>query len=164
MEAGKVFGEVPFPLLFLPNANQTYAYQRLAFNMMNFMEFVSDEYVSINIQQYFFGFFFNRIPLFKKLKLREVVSFKLLWGRLTDGNDPNLNEELIKFPTFEDGSPSTFSLEEKPYIEGSIGVSNIFKLLRVDFVKRMTYLDHPFVPNLFGVKGLGIRARARIEF
>lgn len=170
-EAGKVFGKIPFPLLFLPNANQTYAYQRLAYNMMNFLEFVNDEYTSISVQHYFFGYFFNRIPLFKKLKWREVVSAKVLWGRLTDGNNPDKNDDLFLLPTRQgpdidpsDVEQSTFNLDGKAYVEASVGITNIFKVLRVDLVKRFTHLDNPNVVNIFGVKGLGLRVRARIEF
>lgn len=165
VEAGKIFGdEIPYILLHLPQANQTYAYQLKSYNMMNFMEFISDEFVSLNATHFFNGFFFNKIPLFKKLKFREVISLKMLYGRLTDPNNPELNSALVQLPTNEDGTPATFLFGDEPYIEASIGVSNIFKVVRLDLVKRMTYLDNPNIPQLWGVKGLGVRVRFKFEF
>ena len=131
---------------------------------MNFLEFSSDEYFTWNLEHYFNGFFFNKIPLFRKLKLREVVSVKGLYGRLTDKNNPNVDPSLIQFVKDENGDPITYTLEDKPYIEASIGISNIFKFLRVDLVRRMTYLDQPNVPSLWGVNGLAIRGRFHVEF
>jgi hypothetical protein len=176
-EIGKIIGKgLPYTLLHIPRANQTLLYQIRAFNMMNFLEFASDEYAKINFRHYFNGFFFNRIPLFKKLKLREVMTLKMIYGGLTDGNDPNKNPGLIQFTNEldengepildENGNPQkeTFTLSDKPYIEGSVGILNIFKVLRVDLVKRFTYLDNPNLPSMFGVKGLGIRARVYVEF
>ncbi len=164
-EVGKTFGEgIPYILLFIPRANQTFSYQHRAYNMMNFLEFVSDEFVSINVRHYFNGFFFNKIPLLRKLKLREVATFKGLWGGLTDANNPQIHPGLIQFSQDENGQPLTFTLEDKPYMEASVGVSNIFKVLRVDLVKRLTYLDLPDTPQLWGVDGLGLRARAVLEF
>ncbi len=167
LEAGKVFGDdIPYLLMNLPRANQTYSYQTYSYNMMNFLEFVSDEYVSFNVRYFMNGFIFNKIPLIKRLKLREIVSFKLLYGRISDSNNPNLeeNDHLIELPLDENGMTSTFTLEDKPYMEGSVGITNIFKVLTLDLVKRMTYLDLPNQANLFGVKGLGIRFRFGLEF
>ena len=165
VEGGKIFGDrLPYFLLHLPRANQSYAYQIFAFNLVNFLEFSSDEYFTWNLEHYFNGFFFNRIPLFRKLKLREVVSFKGIYGRLTDKNNPNIDPSLIQFAQDENGVPISRSLEEKPYIEAGIGITNIFKFLRVDLVRRMTYLDEPNVPRLFGVDGLAIRGRFHVEF
>lgn len=165
LEAGKIFGkEIPYVLLHIPRANQSYTLQRRSFNMMNFLEFASDEYVKLNFRHYFNGFFFNRIPLLKKLKLREVITFKSIYGGLSDDNDPTKNPQLIQYTTTEDGTQETFSLRDKPYMEASVGILNIFKVLRVDFIKRLTYLDNPNIPSLWGVKGLGIRGRIYVEF
>ncbi|MFA9389546.1 MAG: DUF5686 family protein [Prolixibacteraceae bacterium] len=157
-ELGKIYGTVDYPLLTIHRANQTYAYQLASYNLMNFLEFVSDQYVSVNIDHYFNGFFFNKIPVLKNLKLREVVSAKVLYGSISDRNNPALNSDLFMFPTDQDGSTTTFSLERKPYVEVSAGITNIFKFLRVDVVKRLTYLDNPTVNNI------GIRARFRFDF
>lgn len=165
LEGGKVFGSVPFPLLNLPQANQSFFLQEASFNMMNFMEFLSDEYTSLKVTHYFNGFIFNKLPLFKRLKLREVVSLKALYGNLTSDNNPDLNPELYRFPTAPDGTPSTFPFEKGvPYVEASVGIMNLFKLFRVEFLQRVTYLDNPNIPSLFGVKGLGIRAKGKVDF
>ncbi|MEL7021860.1 MAG: DUF5686 family protein, partial [Bacteroidota bacterium] len=165
VEGGKTWGTgIPYLLLHLPRANQTYAYQPESYNMMNFLEFASDEYVTLKMQHYFNGLFFNRIPLLKRLKLREVISFKGIYGRLTDANNPNLNPNLIQFITNEAGDPETYTLEQKPYMEFSAGIYNIFKIGRIDLIKRLTYLDHPNVPALFGRKGWGIRFRVEGSF
>eukprot|EP01137_Pigoraptor_chileana_P007355 Opistho-2@52831 len=158
VEGGYIAGKVPFPLLGIHRANQTYAYQLNSYNLMNFLEFVSDHYASINIDHNFNGFFFNKMPLINKLKLREMVSFKALFGGLRDENNPTLNQNLYQLPKYEAGSQRTYALGNAPYLEGSVGVGNIFKLLRVDVVKRFNYLDHPEVSEW------GIRARVKLDF
>lgn len=165
IEGGKTWGEgIPYLLLHLPRANQTYAYQPEAYNMMNFLEFASDEYVSLKMQHYFNGLFFNRIPLIKRLKLREVLTFKGIYGRLSDANNPNVNPNLIQFIANDAGDPETYTLENEPYMEISMGIYNIFKIGRIDAIKRLTYLDNPNVPALFGGKGWGIRFRIEASF
>ncbi|RYY22963.1 MAG: carboxypeptidase-like regulatory domain-containing protein [Chitinophagaceae bacterium] len=157
-EGGYTFGKVPYPLLNIHRANQTYAYQFNSFNMMNFMEFVSDRYTSVNMEYFLNGLIFNKIPLIKKLKLREVASFKFLYGGMRDENNPAVNPNTVRFPTDDQGIPTTFTLNGKPYMEASVGVGNIFKLLRIDVVKRLSYLEHPNVPEW------GIRGRVRFDF
>jgi hypothetical protein len=159
LEGGYIFGRVPFPLLDIHRANQSYAYQLNAYNLMNFMEFVSDHYGALNIDQNFGGFFFNKIPLLKKLKLREVGSAKILFGGVRDENNPYKTPGLFKFPTYPlTTTPSTYFLGDRPYIEVSAGIGNIFKIIRVDYVRRLTYLSHPFVDQW------GIRVRTKFEF
>jgi len=145
MEAGKTFGKVPYPLLEIHNANQTYYYQSTAYNLMNFLEFVSDSYVSINIDHCFNGFIFNKIPLVKQLGLREVITLKVLYGGLSKKNNPEFNTSMMKFPVNSDGVTTTFALGNEPYVEVGFAIANIFKFVRVDFVQRLTYLDHPNV-------------------
>jgi hypothetical protein len=164
LEGGKMFGQVPYNLMFLPRANQTYSYQTFSYNMMNFLEFVSDQYVSFNGLYYMNGYLLNKIPLIRKLKLREVFTFKLLYGKVSDKNNPSIHPELIQFPTDDFGNTLTFNLINEPYMEGSVGIANIFKVLSVDLVQRFNYLDNPNIPVLFGVKGLGIRFRMGLEF
>ena len=125
---------------------------------MNFLEFVSDQYVSLNIDHCFNGFFFNKVPLFKKLKLREVVACKLLYGSVTSKNDPKNNPSLYRFPTQEDGTPITYTLESEPYIEASAGISNIANFLRIDVVKRFSYLNHE------NVSSIGLRMKIKLDF
>ena len=157
LEGGYLSGKVPFPLLTIHRANQTYTYQLNSYNLMNFLEFVSDHYASVNIDHYFNGFIFNKIPLLKKLKWREVITGKLLMGGLRNENNPEKDPEQLKFPV-TDGVTSTFSLSQAPYIEVSAGIANIFKLLRVDVVKRLSYLDHANVPQW------GVRGRIKFDF
>lgn len=158
LQGGYIFGQVPFPLLIIHRANQTYAYQVNSYNLMNFLEFVSDRYASLNIDHSFNGFFFNKIPLLKALKWREAVSFKALYGGLRDQNDPKLNPSLYQFPVDAQGVPYTYSLNKKPYLEASVGVANVLKFFRIDLVKRINYLDHP------NVSQWGIRGRATFDF
>lgn len=158
IEGGKIFGQVPYPLLNIFRANQTYAYDLYSYNLMNFLEFVSDRYVAVNIDQHFMGFFFNKIPLLQKLKWREVASFKAIYGQLSNTNNPNLHPDLYQFPVRADGRPITYTLGNTPYVEGSVGVENIFKFIRVDYVRRFNYLDHP------DVSSNGIRVRVKLDF
>lgn len=158
-EGGYIFGKnIPFPLLMIHRANQTYAYQLNSYNLMNFLEFVSDHYASIDVQYYLNGFLFNKIPLLKKLKLREVVSVKALIGGLRDENNPDGQASVFRFPVDDQDKSISYGLGRTPYVEGSFGVANIFKLLRLDLVKRFNYLNHP------GVSEWGIRARFRVDF
>jgi hypothetical protein len=158
LEGGRIFGTVPYPLLDIHRANQTYAYVIDSYNLMNFLEFVSDRYASINIDQHFGGFFFNKVPLFKKLKWRETASFKALYGGLGNNNNPTLNSSVYQFPTDGNGVPITYALGNKPYMEASVGVENIFKFIRVDLVKRLSYLDHP------DVAPFGVRVKIKFDF
>lgn len=150
-EAGKIFGKVPYPLLFVHRANQTYAYQKNSYNLMNFLEFVSDRYVSLNVDHSFNGFIFNKVPLLKKLKIRELITCKVLYGRVYNSNNPEYQSDLFLFPADNARVPLTYTFDNKPYVEGSLGVSNIFRILRVDFIKRFTYLDNPNVAD-FGIR------------
>lgn len=157
LDGGYLIGKVPFALADIHHANQTYAYQPNSYNLMNFLEFVSDHYASANIDHYFNGFFFNKIPLLKKLKWREVIEAKILYGGLRAENNPDKNPGQVKFP-LTNGRPGTYTLDSQPYIEAGFAIANIFKLVRVDFIKRFTYLNHPDIPTW------GIRARAKFDF
>ena len=144
-EAGKIIGKVPYPLLYIHRANQTYSYQKNSYSMMNFLEFVSDQYASINVEYCLNGFILNKVPLVKKLKLRELVTCKVLYGGLSKTNNPDYQNDLFKFPTDINGIPVTYTLKSQPYVEAGIGVSNILKIFRVDLVKRFTYRNNPYV-------------------
>jgi len=157
LDGGYLIGKVPFALAEISHANQTYAYQLASYNLMNFMEFISDHYGSIMVDHYFNGFFFNKIPLLKKLKWREVIEAKVLWSGLRDENNPLKNPDQVKFP-LTNGLTETFSMNQTPYLEAGFAVANIFKLIRVDFIKRFTYLNHPEIPTW------GIRARTKFDF
>jgi len=124
---------------------------------MNFLEFVSDRYVSLNIDHCFNGFILNKVPLLKKLKLREIITCKILYGDLGRNNNPDYNDDLFRFPVSLSNVPLTYTLGEKPYIEASIGLSNIFRIFRVDLIKRFTYLNNP------GISDLGFRIQFRLD-
>lgn len=157
-EVGKLFGQVPYPLLFIHRANQTYAYQLQSYNLMNFLEFVTDEYQSVNVDHNFNGFFFNKIPLLKRLKWRELIAIKALWGQVSDQNNPDHNSDVYKQPVQADGTPITYSIGDRPYIEGSVGIGNILKFFRVDLIRRFTYLEHPNTVKY------GVRVRVKFDF
>ena len=152
VKAGKFLDKVPFPLLILPNTNQSITIQPEAFHMMNALEFVTDQYVSFNATYYLKGWILNRIPGIKWLRLREVLSFNMIYGGLTDKNNPTLTPGLFLLP---DG---TQPLGSTPYMECSVGLENIFKILRIDYYRRLTYLDHP------DIKKGGIRIALRFTF
>jgi hypothetical protein len=157
-EAGKIFGKVPYPLLNIPQANQTYSYQIESYNMMNFLEFVSDRYTSLLIDHSFNGFFFNKFFLTKHLNLKEVLTCKILYGGLSKENDPTQQSDLFQLPVEKNGIPITYTIGKTPYIEGSVGIGNIFKFFRIDLVKRFTYLNNP------NVSSLGLRMRFKFDF
>ena len=145
-EGGKFFGLVPYPLLELHRGNNTYYFDESAFNMMNLYEFVSDQYVSAYATHHFQGFFFNHFPLLRRLKLREVASIKGVIGSISDKN----RAELL--------FPDQLYTLSKPYVEVSVGIENILKVLRIDYVQRLTYLDHP------GIAKSGFRASFNFSF
>jgi hypothetical protein len=158
VEFNKLWGDVPYPLLNVLRANQTYSYQLYSYNLMNFLEFVTDRHISLNLQYFFNGYILNKIPLIKHLKLRLIATFKGVYGDLRDVNNPDINPNAMLFPTDLDGNTSTFSLKSKPYMETSIGIGNIFKFFRVDLVKRLSYLNNP------NVREYGIRVRFKFDF
>jgi hypothetical protein len=149
LDAGYLAGILPFPLLIIPPANRSYFYSFNSYNLMNIQEFVADHYAGVDIDHYFNGFFFNKIPLLKKLRLREVIGAKILYGGLRSENNPNDNPNQMLFPTTNEVT-STFALTGQPYVEASVGIYNIFSFIRIDFIKRFTYLYHPNV-STFGL-------------
>jgi len=146
VDAGKIFGKVPYPLLQLHEGNETYAFDRYAFNMMNYYEFASDQYVSLYYEHHFQGFFLNHFPLLRRLKWREVATAKYLIGSIS-----NENMQVLQFPV-------GLGEVSKPYMEVSVGVENIFKVIRVDALWRLTHLDNP------NIQPFGIRVGLQIIF
>lgn len=140
VEAGTLWGSLPFPLLFIHSGNQSYYLDEKAFNSMNFFEFVSDKYVQCMVTHHFDGLFFNKVPLFRKLKWREVAHFNAVWGSLSNAH----LQEMQLMPIMN-------SLERIPFMELGVGVENIFKFLRVDVLWRLTYRNNPDV-SIFGVR------------
>jgi len=137
LEVGKVFGIVPYPLLVLHPGNESYFYDQLSYNLMNYFEFVSDQYVSLLLSHHFDGFFLNKIPLMRKLKWREVV-----WGHSVIGQLSADNRAIFVPPK---GKPRYFYDLKYPYTEIGAGVENILKIFRVDVVWRLNYLNHNYV-------------------
>lgn len=158
--AGAQWNRVPFPLLIMPAANNSYIIQRNMFNMINNMEFINDRFVSLDVQWDLSGKLLNRIPLIKRLKWREVIGFKALYGHLTDKNNPNMRPEandLYEFPS-RNGNTTSFVMGNTPYMELNVGLHNIFKILRVDYVRRLNY------HNLPNVKKNGVRLSLQFDF
>lgn len=156
-DAGYLGGTLPFPLLTIHPGNTSYFYAEHAFNLMSIGEFVSDHYAGINIDHFFNGFFFNKVPGLKRLRLREVIAGKILYGGLRDENNPDINPSQMRFPLTK-GVVSTYSLGGQPYVECSIGIYNIFSIFRLDLVKRLTYLNHP------NVSSTGLRISSKFNF
>lgn len=153
LKGGAEWNTVPFPLLILPEANLSYITQRETFCLINNMEFLNDRFASLSLSYDMNGKLFNRIPLLKKLKWREMIRFRTLWGTLTDKNNPfkNNNPDLFLFP-MRDGQYTSHVMDPKiPYMEASVGVYNIFKLLHVEYVHRLTYRDNPGI-NKWGIR------------
>ncbi len=145
LEGGQVFGTASYPFLEIHRANRSYFFDDSGFNLMNFLEFVSDRYAMLHINHDFEGILFNRIPLIKKFRFREGVTLKVLYGSLGAKNIPTASNGLQAFPTDAEKRPLTQALSKMPYVEASAGVGNIFNFLRIDYVWRLTYKDLPNV-------------------
>lgn len=135
---GRIFGTVPYPLMEIHSGNDTYMYDQFAFNLMNYFEFVSDYWVQFRYEHHFEGFFFNKIPGFSKLKWREVIGVRGVWGGISD-----YNKAYMRLPenTKELRDPVTGI--QIPYIEMNVGIENIFNILRIDFLYRFTHRREP---------------------
>ena len=168
LKGGVQWNKVPFPMLFTPQSNLSYFVQfdSWSFNMLRNMEFLNDRYVSLLVNWSFDGKILNRIPLLKKLKLREYVGFKMLYGHLTDRNNPFIqtnDNDLFRFPT-RDGYQTSFVMGNKPYMELSVGISNIFKVLTIQYVRRLNYTDMPAVPGGDKLHKNGVRFAVDFKF
>lgn len=157
-KGGVQWNQVPFPLLIMPETNLSYLVQNYTFEAINNMEFPMDRFASLYLDWDMNGKIFNRIPLLRQLKWREWVSVRCLWGGLSDKNNPLLAEHagsslLMYFP---DGC---YVIDpHHPYWEITLGVHNIFKLLQVEYVRRMNYNDLPTAHKH------GVRFRIKLSF
>lgn len=157
-KGGIQWNKVPFPLLIMPAANLSYIISDETFNLINNMEFLNDRYASLDISWDLNGKIFNRIPLLKKLKWREWLGIKCLWGTLTDKNNPTLAANagdgmLMEFP---EGS---YIMDSKhPYIELIAGIHNIFKIIHIQYVHRLNYNHLPTATKN------GVRLMMRLTF
>ncbi|MBO4672981.1 MAG: carboxypeptidase-like regulatory domain-containing protein [Bacteroidaceae bacterium] len=167
VKAGAQWNKVPFPLLIHPAANASYIIEDNTFYLISNLEFLNDRYASLLAEWDLNGWLFNRIPLLKKLKWRECIGVNVLWGQLTDRNNPSTlnysDPDLFYFPGHfhADGTyeQNTVRMDErKPYMEWRIGIHNIFKLIEIDYVRRLTYLNNP------NTNRWGIRFKVRMTF
>jgi hypothetical protein len=130
-ETGKIFGEVPLGLMGIIPGNQSWFVIENTYNLLNYYDFVADEYASLHFEHHFNGRLFSRVPLLRKLNLREIIGIKGVCGRVSDEN------RLLN------ASGLTYTAPEDIYWEYHAGVGNIFKVLRVDFAWRGSYLEMP---------------------
>ncbi|MBR4136172.1 MAG: carboxypeptidase-like regulatory domain-containing protein [Bacteroidales bacterium] len=154
LQAGIVWNTAPFPKLYIPPSNRSIFLASNAFCLMKPMEFIMDKYVSLYATYYLKGWIFNRIPLWNRLKFREVLSFSGVYGGLSAKNNPDSGTPgLYLFP---DGCGQ---LGKLPYMEMTAGIENIFQFLRIDYVRRLTYAK-----DLKGWDKNGIRISLRVTF
>ena len=158
VRGGIQWDKVPFPLLCMPATNLSYIIQDQTFQLINNMEFLNDRFASAEVSWDFNGKLFNRIPLIKKLKWREYLAVRCLWGDLSDKNNPylaqNANDDtLMMFP-----SGSYVMNPKTPYVEVSAGIHNIFKIVHIEYTRRLNYLDLPTAHKQ------GIRFMIRMTF
>lgn len=147
LKGGIEWDQVPYPLLIMPASNASFIIQKNTFSLINTMEFVNDRYASFMFAWDMNGKILNRIPLAKKLYWREYIGLRMLWGDLTDKNNPYLpenvgNPRLMYFP-----EGTNIMTPNRPYMEMVVGIHNIFKFFRVEYVKRLTYKDLPSAPH-----------------
>ncbi len=151
-KGGVQWNKVPYPLLIMPAANLSYIMDAYSFRLMNNMEFINDRYASLMLSWDMNGKILNRIPLIQKLKWREFLGVNMLWGTLSDKNNPFLashmnDASLMFFPGLyrKDGGFDFISHKmspKKPYVEVMVGVHNVFKFFHVEYVHRLTYVHH----------------------
>lgn len=152
LRAGKTFGQAPFLLLDVPNGNETFLQAFRTFNAMNRFEFAADQYASLVVEHHFSGFLFNRIPLLRKLKWREVATFKAYMGSMRADN--LARNAPSRFDVNNPSGYLGFMVPNRtPYMEAAVGIENIFKFVRIDAVFRLNYNDNPEALP-FAIKGM----------
>ncbi len=146
---GYVWGETDFLDLCIPNANLSYTIQPQSFALMTPMEFVNSRYLSWDFTYWLNGALLNMIPVVKKAKLREVVGFRGLYGSRSEKCTPSQSRPmLLAFPS---NAPAR-AMDEGPYMELSVGIDNLFRILRVDYVRRLNYRHAPYPIDRDGVR------------
>lgn len=144
--SGKVFGTVPFPLLHVLKGNVTFIHISDGFNLMNINEFVADRYSMLIMEHHLDGIIMNRIPVLKWLKLREFWTLHVAEGSLTPANKAMTVTSLRPLQ-----APNGF------YVEAGCGIENILKVLRIDFVWRLTN-------RIPGKANFGVQIQAAVSF
>lgn len=137
VRGGGQWSTVPYMLLPHPRTNLSYVVRTGSFSLMRPLEYLYDRYVQWDISYYMDGLLLSRIPLIKKLKIREVLTFRGVWGTLTGKNNPSINMALPPLPS------SSSAIGGEPYMEVGVGIENILNIFRIDYVWRLTYLDNP---------------------
>ena len=150
----KVWSKVAYPDLLMPNVNLSYTIQPESYSLMKPMEFINDQSLSWDLTYWGNGILMNRLPLIKKLRLREVLTLRGVWGSLSDKNNPATSGDVFLFPTDALCQP----MGNKPYMEAGVGLDNILTILRVDYVWRLNYRDHA------GTDRRGIRVQLHFNF
>lgn len=154
LKGGHIWNTSAFTNLLIPNANLSYTIQPESFSLMKALEFLTDSYAQWDLTYWGNGILFNLVPGFKKAQLREVVNFKGVWGHLSSRNMPWRHPSLPQFPVGAMPRPMT----DTPYMEASVGLDNIFRILRLDYVWRLTYRSTP------GVDHSGLRLMLHFTF
>lgn len=139
LELGKTFGQVPLGLMGVIPGNQSYFIIDNTYNLLDYYDFVADEYASLHFEHHFNGRLFSRVPLLRKLNWREIIGIKGVYGTVSDEN------------RFINASGLVYRAPEDIYWEYHAGIGNIFKVLRIDFAWRGSYLTVPDA-NKFTVK------------
>lgn len=150
----KVWSKVAYPDLLMPNVNLSYTVQPESYALMKPMEFINDQALSWDLTYWGNGVLMNRLPFIKRLRLREVLTLRGLWGSLSDKNNPAMSGDLFLFPADVPCQP----MGNKPYMEAGVGLDNILTILRVDYVWRLNYRDHA------GTDRHGIRVQLHFNF
>lgn len=148
LSGGHVWSTSPFMSLHIPNVNNSYIIQPRSFALMNPMEFITTSFASVDITYMANGAILNYIPYIKKLKLREVFGFRGFWGCLDKKSNPLFHPELPLFPA----DAGMEKMNHGPYMEASVGLENIFRVLRVDYVYRINYRDVPYKIDKWGIR------------
>ena len=150
----KVWTQVAYPDLLLPNVNLSYTVQPESYSLMKPMEFVNDQALSWDLTYWGNGVLMNRLPAIKRLRLREVLTLRGIWGSLSDKNDPSKSDGIFQFPADVLCQP----MGDKPYMEAGVGIDNILTVLRIDYVWRLTYRENA------GSDRRGIRIQLHFNF
>lgn len=148
VEAGKTFGNIPLGLLSVIPGNQTYFSVENTFPLLNFYEFVTDTYATAHLEHNFNGRILSKIPLLRKLKLREIIGLRAAWGNITQDNLDMSQTSGLVFQT----------PDKQLYYEYSLGIANILRILRLDFHFRGNYLD------AIDARKFGVTASFKIDF
>ncbi len=160
IKAGKTYSAIPYPSLFVMRGNQSVFSNKETYNLMNFFEFVADEYVSAHYEHQFNGLILNRVPLLKRLKWRSFVNGKAVYGRISEKN-------LSLIPT---SAETGYTVTEVgrftsiPYVEVGYGVENILRFIRIDFIHRVTYLNNENQNPFFNDQKFGVKINAVLRF